>query len=227
MNIEFPGVERKESFKLVPAERCIPGLDEEMDRSRIRDLSYLSDKELLTDPPKVNKNIGTPLYCKNDTFKRDLGAIDKDGIAELKEIFRGQVLVDIGSGGNFYGADIAEMFHAKGYVGVELYDFLRARQSAGTHNRNIPIALVAEDALTFLRRIPDKSDVSVLLSNMNVSVLPSVSMREEISREIKRVISPRGGVLIYKSDFFVGDPDLTVHYISRGGFPDIRVGTFG
>lgn len=226
MNMEIQELEKRERSLLIPAVQCIPGLDEGVGDLRIRDMVYFSDDELSASPYSVSRELGVPLYCKNNSLKYDLGDIERDCILELKEIFHGQVLIDIGSGGNLYGVGVAEMLQAKGYVGIEPYDFYRVRRAAADLDKSIPMALVAEDALTFLKRVPNKSNVSFLLSNMNVSVIPNSFMREEISREIKRALSPYGGVLIYKSDFFIGDPDLNVRYVSRDNFPDVRVGTY-
>lgn len=128
----------------------------------------------------------------------------------MEEIFKGQIVVDLGSGSTVFGYLIADRAKAKGYVAVEpvfardlLYELTNtlnpelasdiAHPTKPKHKLNkIPVAIVEEDMLGFLKRLPDNS-VSILNSGVDKFVIPDKAYRNAVAQEIMRVMSPEGG----------------------------------
>ena len=194
---------RREYFPLVSVKTLIPGIDERK-RFMMRDASFYSDAELSGRNPfgVHGDSFGKPLACsgKNVFFRNFKEKVE--GSEELRiylrEVFGKTVLVDIGSGGHEYGIRIAEILGSKGYIAVEPYFFKGAREFKSS---SFPVALVAEDAETFLRRVPDNA-VSLLVSRIDGFVIANRDSANSICREMARVLSPLGGALVHNSTVF-------------------------
>jgi hypothetical protein len=132
--------------------------------------------------------------------------------AELESAFNGQIVIDLGAGCDPIGFLIADRAHAKGYVGVEPHFGNRlAPKIAAMKNpslRNIVeksiepecalgetlAAVVAEDMLRFLKRLPEGS-VSVFCSGIDRLVIDDESYRNTVAKEIVRVLSQNGAYI--------------------------------
>lgn len=110
------------------------------------------------------------------------------------------------------GTTVSDRANAKGYVAVEpvfsselltgLVDTLNPDIDSGVswsssvepkHALNkIPVAIVEEDMLSFLKRLPDNS-VSVLNAGIDKIVMPDLRYRNSVAKEIIRVLNPQGG----------------------------------
>lgn len=217
----------KEFFPLVSAKTLIPGIDEGNGRTRIRDAFYYSDETLSSCNP----------YSSFDRNWRAIGCSDErmlfryleeriEGDRQFEEYLRGvfgkTVLVDIGSGGHAYGIKIAELLGSKGYIAVEPHFFTGARNFKSS---SFSVALVAEDAKTFLQRVPTNS-ISLLVSRIDGFIInindeisdedASVSIRSEMTR----VLSPSGGGLVYDSDFYPSGDNIETKKI--GAFLSVK-----
>lgn len=117
---------------------------------------------------------------------------------ELKEFFgpfAGQVLVDIGPGEMPTGYQIAALSGAGAYVGVEPYasvnnlkEFLKIIGKYAPSTRLIPRTAIQADALSFLKRLPDKS-VSIFASQME-SIMEA-HYQKATERDCKSLASQR------------------------------------
>lgn len=112
-------------------------------------------------------------------------------------------LVDLGAGADEWGYRIGLLLKAKNYVAVEPHNLqfliprltdvitdkpLREKLSEEDIEQKdkMKIAVVQEDMLNFLKRIPDKS-VVILCSAIDDEVIPDANARREIGKEIDRV----------------------------------------
>lgn len=133
-------------------------------------------------------------------------------VRNFLEDLKGTVVVDLGSQ-NGLGYWIAAECKAKAYIGVEKFDIPQIRIDAGSredlqmgkYNRReyskeelIPFALVREDMLDFLKRLPDNS-VSILAAGISVDI--GREFQSDVEREIARVLDPHGAYINYASFF--------------------------
>ena len=131
--------------------------------------------------------------------------------------FAGQVVVDIGPGNALSGYDIALFSKAKAYVGVEPYEFIRnleqmlavADKMLVTPSPQIPRTAIQADALSFFRRLPDKS-VSIFASQLESVMVQRYS--DDLVQEIERVLHPKGVFIEYDSHLHL-DRSLFTHEI--------------
>ena len=80
----------------------------------------------------------------------------------------------------------------------------------------IPVAVVEEDMLSFLKRLPPNS-VSIWCSGIDINILPDPNYREAVSKEIVRVLHPRGA--------YVGQSKMSIPIPES--FPGVRVSFAG
>lgn len=208
---------------VVPASRLIPGLDTGKSVAGIRDASFYSDDQLAQHPYPHSADTGYFSPSRMDTLWNSFASITPATKQEIQHRFSGYILVDIGSGGQLFGLNLANLLGARGYVAVEPHDYFRARHTIQSVSSPIPRALVAEDGLTFLQRLPNQSPVCFLLSNIHGLVIPNGQMRSAISREMKRTLSKTSAILLHKSDFFVGDHDLNTLWLLPDKAIDFRL----
>lgn len=122
----------------------------------------------------------------------------------IEPFFKGRVVVDLGAGdaGGYY---LARECHAKGYISVDKFrhpfvDY-RIQESlfhGGSKAQNIPFAVVMEDMLEFLRRLPAES-VSILTSAVTVGIRREYA--HQVEDEIVRVLDPQGAYITHFSEF--------------------------
>jgi SAM-dependent methyltransferase len=228
--VGLPPVEPTESqdkFKEpVPVESIIPGIrgdistvEEQADERRAKKDRCLADsfwgcyinkvtkRKLGKDTPSL---FDTPGVVKGKSKKETLGL----------ELFKDQVVVDLGAGATPAGYLLSELLRARAYVGVELYNYgsleilMRTlsknkrlnmgiegdiKDSPDFYKHNIPYSIVPSDILSFLRRLPDDS-VSILMGGIDTGVISDDSYRRQIFEEIKRVLSKDGGFLCQQSN---------------------------
>jgi len=132
---------------------------------------------------------------------------------EVEKVFKGQIVVDIGAGPGGWGYLMADRAGAEAYVAVEpvfadeLLYRITSIQNPGLEPKNpfstpivpkheikkIPISIVQEDMLSFLRRLPADS-VSVLCSGIDKEVisLSGKYYEQKVVNEIVRVVNPNG-----------------------------------
>ncbi len=144
-------------------------------------------------------------------FSLSSGKEKLDKIGALKP-FNNQLVIDLGAGDASMATayEVAEIGGAKAYVAVELHADGRSafRLRLFSEERNIPCALVAEDMLSFLRRLPDKS-ISSICSGIDSHII-DYSYADKVSEELRRVIHPDGAYLTSITTIvqpFRGNPD--------------------
>ncbi len=133
-------------------------------------------------------------------FLTNLAKTDIKSFEEIKQKFQDVVIVDCGAGGSYAnysstGYQIACLLKAKGYIGVEPFNFPMLYRGFLTQEEveeetPIPFNLVAEDGLTFLRRLPDNS-VSLFSFGLDSSILPNESYTSDLAQEMTRVLKDK------------------------------------
>lgn len=142
------------------------------------------------------------------------------GADKYFENLRGQILVDPGAGVEGYGLKLAQMFGARAYIAVEPFHFrvlshYVARDSA-SGSSSIPAAVIASDALTVLRALPDHS-VSVLASGLDSAVLKA-DYQLKMTDEIVRVVAEDGIYAAYNSELHPQPGVLEILFEPQTGF---------
>src|SRR3989339_685292 len=152
-------------------------------------------------------------------------------ISKSFELLRGQTVIDLGAGAHPGGYLVADRAGAKSYIAVEpsdnafslakyiasvknpkqvrLGDFFRFRT---VHSVNgIPAAVVMEDMLSFLKRVPDTTNtsISIICSGIDYHVMPDTTYRHKVAQEILRVLSSSG---VYIGDESCGHIELPYPY---------------
>ncbi|MEN9647635.1 MAG: hypothetical protein RLY57_439 [Candidatus Parcubacteria bacterium] len=125
----------------------------------------------------------------------------------VKDFFRefaGQIVIEIGPGELLSGYEIASLSNARAYIGVEPFGFFRNLKKfleAAERATTVPLitrSCVNTDALSFLKRLPNKS-VSIFASQLESVMVQKY--REAVDEEIQRVLHPDGALIQYDSEF--------------------------
>lgn len=170
------------------------------DSAKDRKLSYL--------PPQMSGAFSHLIY-KSQVYKGKKEISEKI-FQGIENVFNGQIVVDLGAGENLFGYLIADRAHAGGYVAVEpAFSYGLIQMATHTLNQELgnkqesdvnhelnetPIAIVEDDMLSFLKRLPDNS-VSVWCSGVDYFVIPDHEYRSAVAKEIIRVLHPDGGYI--------------------------------
>lgn len=210
----LPGIEKSN----LPLEAEAKALSE----IRVRPINSLSRNENAFDElarentevgEKENWQRGIALEASNghapEVIKllKKLAAEKPEALSHIKEHFQGKVIVDIGAGSYAENYDIARLVGAAGYVAIEpffagrlLHD-LRYAERDELSDLQIPLikyAVVPEDALIFLKRVPDGS-VCVTSTGTFGIFSRDEKYASNLIAEIKRVLDPQGASLFYYS----------------------------
>lgn len=156
-------------------------------------------------------------YLDTSKWPEDLEVSVDERINILKQFLKGKVLVDIGTGVNLSAYTIARLAECKAYVAVEAYHSEALAYNL-QHKDNpsfsrwidkdaeevikksplIPFAVIKAEALTFLKRIPDKS-VCVSAFGMDQDIFHEFSKFRAIEAEMGRVLADDGAFLGFTS----------------------------
>ncbi|OGL86146.1 hypothetical protein A3I40_01800 [Candidatus Uhrbacteria bacterium RIFCSPLOWO2_02_FULL_48_12] len=219
-----------EAEKQFEAERHSQYSEEELKKNQIRSLEEILPGIKLDGLPTLQQarenldqqhRLGKKFYGSLSTdyaslpYTTLLSERDAHRHAEELSRLRNQVIVDLGAGDFAYGLGIAEMVGARAYIGVEKFNFqglehaignrfLRSGDKLPSDLKRIPVAIVPEDALGFLKRLPDKS-VSVMSFGGSGIGLEFGNKRHdyqenEIGKEIVRVLHPEGAFITGATD---------------------------
>ena len=185
---------------------------------------------------EVGKDYETSFASAASFLLSDINENKGEKYDRVKKLFENIPIVDLGAGQNQRGYFLARIIGASGYVATEpnnwvsLEDELTNQNTSG-HNysdhtghfspkiekfKKIPFAIAPEDALTFLKRLPDHSvgissfgiDGYVLGSAFRGSMSKGESEKiekyiKDVNDEISRVLHPASAV-ITKNSAFVG-----------------------
>lgn len=189
--------ERKGTAQLVPVEELIPGVKSADEKRPVGFVGLEND----------------------NTYANDLlrGVESQPEFRQFFKDFEGQIVVDLGAGSEPNDYKIVMAGGAKGYVAVEpnfgsslsarIGKFIE-RENEKAESGPIPAAIVETDALTFLKRLPDKS-VSVFSSGTEAEVMfENYPYIREVSKEIGRVLHPKGAFIAYDSAFTLNREDF-------------------
>lgn len=157
-------------------------------------------------------NMGSSDYHEDThLFKEKFGIVpglgDEEFFFVVKEMFTKHMdvgrlskrpMVYLGSGPHCYSLGLASKFGADKYVAVDtlsrakLYRGIDARlRELGDHSKDLKIGIVEGDLLDFLKAVPDNS-ISPMMFNMDYYVIRSEDQRDQIKKELVRVLSPEG-----------------------------------
>jgi hypothetical protein len=139
----------------------------------------------------------------------------------LNAAFKDQTVVDLGAGAYMNGYLLVARAGAKSFIAVEPYFTEEAMESIAEHKKrkqisidkkkyqlkDVPTALVAEDMLGFLKRVPDNS-VSVLCSGIDRDVIDNDYYVALVAEEITRVLA-KNGTYIGNSGTHIPLPEST------------------
>jgi len=113
-------------------------------------------------------------------------------IREFFNRFESQIVLDLGANSSHL-YNLISGFNVEGYVGVEVFHDEKLINSLkdSFNKKKIPFAVVREDMLNFLKRVPSNS-VSVHVSGIDDEIIPDQNYQKEVIKEIARVLHPRG-----------------------------------
>jgi hypothetical protein len=143
---------------------------------------------------------------------RKFYATNYRSFVKIKEGFASIPVIDLGAGSNNVGYKMANLLNTKGYVGVEPYHYVELVNSIiegditddtqeakrwnkysktlkSSNCRQVPFNVVAEDALSFLKRTPDLSAGIFSFGTDNL-IINDTHYIEAVKEEIYRVLHP-------------------------------------
>lgn len=194
--------------KILPVEQIIEGID-------ISGLTYVH-----RDRPvqyQVNASMHV-LGCDSFDTPFSRHVLREQNSPELLEIlsrFKRQIVIELGAGPLCDGFSICKLGKAKKYAAIEPFHPWYFYNNLPDNNE-IPVSLVCDDALTFLRRIPDNS-ISIWMAGVEENVIHSGRYWYELESEIDRVLHPDGGFIEYVSGngFWNLKKNLALHKTAR------------
>jgi hypothetical protein len=154
-------------------------------------------------------------------------------------------VIDLGAGSCNVGYKIANLLDSTGYVGVEPYHYVELLNSIikgdttdeaeeakrwkkysktlkASNSRQIPFNVVAEDALSFLKRVPDLA-VGVFSFGTDNLIISNADYIESVKEEIKRVLHPDSLMIC---DNTVFNPQSSLKYrgdLLSGKHPNVAI----
>ncbi|TSC78108.1 MAG: hypothetical protein G01um101433_395 [Parcubacteria group bacterium Gr01-1014_33] len=217
-----------------------PELDPEQERESIA-IPIVQAEYLI---PSINSSVETQsTWFRNRSPTPDLAtprsdelvrasarAATKDRLLDFLREFNGQIIVDLGAGATENGYRIAMFANARGYIGVEPYhlDDLKAEFEYAEPGRSwgyiikryykkelIPATLVKQDALGFLRLLPDSS-VCIFAAGLDGFIIDNDAYCSEVEKEIARVLAYKGAFINYDSLFRLDQNLFNMENIQEG-----------
>lgn len=219
--------DQKISFFLV--EDLISGIKPDLETANLpKDIKENGDDDIFnrTGNRFDNTYLSTLLELSNDknnkTFFNKL-------INGLRQKLDGQIIVDLGSGSTNLGYCSSLIFGASKYIAVEKFSDIVSKlidqlkkieikdgeillnnldtydgrkilvEQKGLIDKLIPVSIVHDKILHFLKRLPDNS-VSILTSGINYALIDNTEYRDAIGLEIERVLDPNGLYISRSSD---------------------------
>jgi hypothetical protein len=219
------GIKFDEAMKrvAVSVKELIPNINTEGLTLKNYELGEITDanksRNIVQLPTALGTSFSRRIYGKKYKPNDKESKVSEQIRDKIGEVFKDQVVVDLGSGYRPFGYLIADQSGSKGYVAVEpafaaelvneitrllnpdldkseIFPPVIELKDKDHILKKIPTAVVREDMLDFLRRLPPES-VSILCSGIDENVLPDNKFgsdyMEAVAREILRVMHPDGG----------------------------------
>ncbi|MCO6430722.1 MAG: hypothetical protein J5J00_07655 [Deltaproteobacteria bacterium] len=208
----------------VPLSQLLPGADvlhvPQLDEIRERFQGLLDWKERLQVSSKESYGFAAP--GGEFTKSAYLAALKRQGGLH-PTLLKGKVALEIGAGLSPYGYLLARELGAGGYVAVEPYyaDRLElALLEVIRRDRRLPpigYTILAEDMLSALKRIPDRS-VAVFAFGIEDCILAGASYRAAVEREVMRVLGEKAIYFSLRSDLVVEGGSVRKFLVERKKF---------
>jgi len=203
----FDQLEKLEMMpRLDRVDEIIPGID----TTGLKIITNSKDiKESAIDLHKLERNssYSFPTPYSSHIIEKSFNKFFKERTFKAFSSLKNQIVVDLGAGINRDMFLFLSDYKVKSYVAVEPfhYDTL-FRNLINFHIRikETKCALVGEDMLTFLRRLPNNS-VSLLTIGIDSAILNNNNYRNKVEKEMVRVLDPKGAYLSYASNLYVSD----------------------
>ena len=120
-------------------------------------------------------------------------------LEKVKSYFEGKIVIDIGAGRNDSGYEVAKKLGCKAYIAVEpYYSKSLLREFSNTKDKDIPLAVTSDDALTFLKNVPDSS-VTIMSFGTDEYMFRDREYNYKLGKEITRCLSKDGAFLSSES----------------------------
>ncbi|MEI7497912.1 MAG: hypothetical protein WCK11_01355 [Candidatus Falkowbacteria bacterium] len=211
---------------LVNPEEIIPGLNlVNINNARETIESEYRNNDISNPVRDVPVSVGTSLtepymYDLLSSLDYELNNNKTDSYKKLLQLCQNKPLVDLGAGKQSIGYIVSSWLGAKGYVAIEPHNFqelaenllnnqeldeqIASHKNIKVGTKPIPYSIIREDALTFLKRLPDKS-VGVLSFGTDGYIIKDGQYTKDVINEIKRVLDSESAILTNNSVF--GYPD--------------------
>lgn len=116
-------------------------------------------------------------------------------LEDVKKIFSGQVLIDLGSGrGITHALNICSLLDVEMYIGVDKNPSEQRLLTLGKVNHGIPSIVFAEDLLYFIRNLND-GVANFMLNGIDNNVIRNKIYREDLVAQINRITPKEGGMI--------------------------------
>lgn len=202
MSIENNNNSTKEiqKIKIVPVENIIPDINTDKLTTIEEQLKKIGDD----DSSRKKLEFGSPQGTPYGSFVESNYRTDEN-IRKAFEKFKDQIVIELAAGWIPCGYYLANIAGAKAYIAEEPYwpdkiakEFNYQLEAYKYKNlREIPVAIVPEDMLTFLKRLPDNS-VSIFTTGIDEAILEYKYM-ELVKKEMTRVLSKNGAIIAYEA----------------------------
>ena len=200
-------------MKVADLSEMIPGIDlEGLQSSSDHPLMFLSSRRLSQEEAEWNAGDMPSQYFDGVMDLLSPSLTEEEVIERAKKAFDSfddQIIIDLGAGRTAWPYRILAMPRSpKAYIGVDAseqnadalwHDIGSEQVEFANGNRTAsesapPAAVVAEDILTFLRRLPDNS-VSIFMGGVDRLLIHDQGYWDSMSKEIERVLSSEGGYI--------------------------------
>ncbi len=178
---------------------------------------------------EVSRQRGLGYAAPGGQFTRALYEAVAGGVAEeLKELLRGERVVELGAGMMPYGYALAASCGARNFVGVEPFyaDVLQTSVQAFIAEETgraprIPFKVAARDMLAYL--LEEEDDLTcVLACGIEDCILPGEEYKRKVEAELLRVVRPGGAFVSSHSDLDPKGMRVTERWFRRLSAPSVK-----
>lgn len=193
---------------LTPITQLIP----EINTENLNDLAIRSQEDALAQREDLVSRATQIAPLNTIFFNSLLRAMRRENLDPEHSIEK-IPLIDIGSGGRIKPIlQFSKIMGVSAYIAIDPYDFTYSVKNA--RNAPLPVGIVAEDVLTFLKRLPEQS-ASFFISNIGEYTLNATNeILPQIRTELMRTLSPSGGIIVNNSKLTpINNPPIEIECI--------------